>query len=226
MKGIKTAYKLNLAIFILEVLANAWMFTGVMIASDSAVLTASSFAMLKYFTVDSNIIMGICALIAAIDERKVLTGKKSLVSESTYVIKLMGTVSVALTMFITVFFLTPTMGVENGILSLYAGSNFFLHVLNPVLAMVTFVGFEKTMMLRRIHTVTGMVPLLIYAVYYVAVTLMNTVDGVIAEGYDWYGFFMFGVKSVVIVLPIVILITYVISLALCKFNRKNAGWRM
>lgn len=226
MKGIKTAYRLNLAIFILEVLANSWMFTGVMIASESAVLTASSFAMLKYFTVDSNIIMGICALIAAIDERKVLTGKKSLVSESTYVIKLMGTVSVALTMFITVFFLTPTMGVENGILSLYAGSNFFLHVLNPVLAMVTFVGFEKTMMLRRIHTVTGMVPLLIYAVYYVAVTLMNTVDGVIAEGYDWYGFFMFGVKSVVIVLPIVILITYVISLALCQFNRKNAGWRM
>lgn len=226
MKGINTAYKLNIAIFILEVLANAWMFTGVMIASESAVLTASSFAMLKYFTVDSNIIMGICALIAAIDERKVLAGRKSLVSESTYVIKLMGTVSVALTMFITVFFLTPTMGVENGILSLYAGSNFFLHVLNPVLAMVTFVGFEKTMMLRRIHTVTGMVPLLIYAVYYVAVTLMNTVDGVIAEGYDWYGFFMFGVKSVVIVLPIVILITYVISLALWKFNRKNAGWRM
>ena len=37
-------------------------------------------------------------------------------------------------------------------------------------------------------------------------------NGKVLPGYDWYGFFMFGIKSVVIVLPIVYIITYIISL--------------
>ena len=62
---------------------------------------------------------------------------------------------------------------------------------------------------------------MIYAIYYTAEALTHLEDGVIAPGYDWYGFFLFGVKSAVIVLPLIIAITYGISVLLWRLNRKQ-----
>lgn len=44
-------------------------------------------------------------------------------------------------------------------------------------------------------------------------------NGLIPKAYDWYGFFMMGLKSIVIVLPIIIAATYLMSLCLWKLNK-------
>ena len=215
MNDLKKAYILNLSLFVLEVFAIGWMMSGL----SGGVLSARRLATLKYFTGDSNILLGIAALIAAINQRKVLRGEKSGVSLPTLILKLSGTFGGTLTMLVTIFFLGPTLGRTYGFFSLFEKSNFFLHLVNPVLGIVTFLCFERSSRIAFRHTFTAIIPLVLYAVYYVAVTLSHTVNGVAAKGYDWYGFFFLGVKSAYIVLPVIIVISWLISFALWKLNR-------
>lgn len=63
----KKACILNSFIVVLEVAAITWMISG---SSDGA-LSISGLRSLRFFTVDSNILLGIFALIAAMDERQV-----------------------------------------------------------------------------------------------------------------------------------------------------------
>ena len=58
--------------------------------------------------------------------------------------------------------------------------------------------------------------------YYIAAALTHIQNGMIAPGYDWYGFFFAGARSVVIVLPIAIALTYGISVILWKWNASGS----
>ncbi len=217
MKDLKKAYILNICLAAFEVFSIAWMMSGI----NGGVLSAAKLASLKYFTVDSNILMGIFALWAALDQRKVLNGKKAEVPALTYVLKLAGTVGVTLTMLVTIFFLEPTMGRTYGFFSLFEKSNFFLHLLNPVLSIIVFLCFEKSSKIAFRQTFTAVIPLVIYGVYYVIEALTHMTGGIINKGYDWYGFFDLGLRSAYIILPLIIIITWLISFALWKLNRKT-----
>ena len=94
----KTAFIMNLAIVVIEIIAVVWMMCG----PRTGVLTSSRLSALKFFTVDSNILMGIVAGIVAADLWSVLKGKKEDLAESSYVLALTGTVGVTLTMVIAV----------------------------------------------------------------------------------------------------------------------------
>ena len=219
MKDLKKAYILNICLAAFEIFSISWMMSGI----NGGVLSAAKLASLQYFTVDSNILMGIFALWAAIDQGRVLKGEKADVSVLTYVLKLTGTVGVTLTMLVTIFFLEPTMGRTYGFFSLFEKSNFFLHLVNPVLSIIVFLCFEKSSKIEFKHTFAAVIPLVIYGIYYVAEALTHMTDGVINKGYDWYGFFVLGVRSAYIVLPLIAIITWLISFALWKLNRKTRG---
>ena len=83
MNKVRTAYILNIIIFVLEAFAVAWMMSGI----NSGLLLASRMRALKYFTVDSNILLGVFAVLAAVDQRRVLKREKSEVFVSTYILK-------------------------------------------------------------------------------------------------------------------------------------------
>ena len=55
--------------------------------------------------------------------------------------------------------------------------------------------------------------------HYVGEAVIHSENGLVAKGYDWYGFLAAGVRSAVVVLPILILITWGISVALWNLNR-------
>lgn len=215
MQKAKIAFALNILLFVCCMFSVGWMMSGI----SSGALSSAGLGMLKYFTVDSNILMGVVALVVAIDQWGVVRGTKSDISILSYVLKLMGTASVTLTMLVTVFFLTPTMYSTYGLFGLFMNSNFFMHLLDPLLAVVVFARFEKTDRLTIKHAVAGIVPMAVYAVYYVAECVIHSQGGVIQKGYDWYGFFFAGLQSGFIVLPIIFLITFGISCALRKMNR-------
>ena len=217
MKRFRIAYILNLCLALLEVLAPIWMSSGLV----GGVLTTSGAEMFKFFTIDSNVLMGIIALFTALQLRQVIRGQREDLSTACYVWYLAGTVGVTLTMLVTVFFLEPTMAPQFGLFALFAGSNFLLHLFNPLLAIVTFTVFEKTRTIPFRHTLTGIVPMVLYAVFYLANCMRHAVNGMVDIAYDWYGFLAGGVKTVWIVIPVIFLFTWLISIALWRLNRRK-----
>ena len=210
------AFWLNVVIAALVVLSIGFMMVGI----SRGVLASAGLVALRYFTIDSNIIMGVVALIGAFCEWQVLRGARTEVPAYAYIAKLMGTVGVTLTMLITVFYLTPNVAATMGPFALFLGSNFFLHLANPLLAIICFAGFEKTESITFKHTFTALIPVVVYAVYYVSQALAHATGGVVERSYDWYGFFVLGVQSMVVVLPLILAITYAISLVLWRLNRR------
>lgn len=217
MKRFRIAYILNLCLALLEVLAPIWMSSGLV----GGVLTTSGAEMFKFFTIDSNVLMGIIALFTALQLRQVIRGQREDLSTACYVWYLAGTVGVTLTMLVTVFFLEPTMAPQFGLFALFAGSNFLLHLFNPLLAIVAFTVYEKTRKIPFRHTLTGIVPMVLYAVFYVANCMCHAVNGMVDIAYDWYGFLAGGVKTVWIVIPVIFLFTWLISVALWRLNRRK-----
>ena len=219
MRQLKKAYILNLCIVCLEILSVGWMFSGLRIpgTGSGAALSASRFAILRYFTVDSNILMGIVALIVLLDLRKIAKGELEALPRKDYVLALMGTVGVTLTMLVTVFYLAPT--IDNGWFVCFNNSNLFLHVINPLFSIVAFLFYERTNRLSLKDAFWGLLPMCVYAVPYIAVCIINSKDGRVLPGYDIYGFFGFGLLSGFIVFPIILVFTFGISACLFLLNR-------
>ncbi len=220
METVKKAFRGNIVIFILVAFSIAWIMSGV---SRGVLSTGSALSVLRYYTVDSNILMGLAALAAAIEQGQILKGQRSGLSLGCHLLYQAGTVSVTLTMLVTAFFLGPTIGRVYGFFSLYQNSNFFLHLVNPLAALVVFLLFQKTARLRFSHTLFSVLPTLLYAIFYVAVTLRHIKAGTIEPGYDWYGFFAFGINSWPLVVFVILLITWGISLVLWRLNRRGAS---
>ena len=219
MKTIKGAFILNVTLFVCEIFSLGWMVSGL----SAGLFAAGGWGMLRYFTVDSNILMGISALVSIVEDARVMGGHKDNVSLFSRVFKLAATASVTLTMLVTALFLAPSAIRTTGYFSLFYNSNLFLHLINPMLSIVVFVGFERSGRIPFRHTLMGIAPMLAYAVYYVAVALTHTAGGYVMRGYDWYGFFALGVKSGAVVLPVMVGITYAISAALWRLNRIGCG---
>lgn len=215
---IKKAFILNITIAILVVFSVIWMFSGIKILNIDDPFEVSKWEMLKFYTVDSNIIMGISAAAAAVREHMVMKGRAESVGTACMVFKLIGTVGVTLTMLVASFFLAPT--TENGFLTCFGNSNLFLHLIIPAISIFVFLKYEKSSEISGIHTITGISSMLIYASVYIVNCLAHAVGDDVSMKYDWYGFFMFGVKSIFIILPVILLATYLISFLLWRFNRK------
>ena len=195
----------------------AWIMSG--IGSAGGPLDGPNLESLKYYTVDSNILMGIAALAAVIAQRRVMTGKAAEVPLPVLLLKLAGTVSVTLTMLITIFFLGPTLGRIYGFFFLFTGASLFLHLLNPLAAIFVFLRYERSCRIPFRLTPAGIIPTVLYAVYYVLLMFHHVVNATIEPGYDWYGFFAFGINAWWIVVTVILLITYGITLTLWRLNR-------
>jgi hypothetical protein len=216
-KRIKIAFVLNLLIFVV-------MFFGAICSIfDFNFMTTGThrfspdFSRFKYFTLDSNILAGIISLIMAINQGAFLRGKKSDISKNAYVLKLMGGTGIALTMLVTVFYLAPRS--EFGFFHLFENSNFFLHFLIPVIYLISFLVFERTDKIELRHTFVGIIPMIVYAIFYSLNVLLHLENGRPNVNYDIYGFLEGRVSLILIVLPFMILLTYFISFVLWKVNK-------
>ena len=211
---LKKALIFNILIVAFVIIATVWMAT----ASSFRSLTAVKFGALKYFTVDSNILVGVSALLMAISQYRVLKGTKEKIAPWLYTLKLVATVGVVITMLVTVFYLGFV--VPTGYLSLFQGSNFIFHLLVPVLSVIAFVFFEKTDCIAFKCNFFSFIPLVIYGIYYAVSVLTHMENGVVQPGYDWYQFFKLGKTSLLIVYPFFLGFSFLISYILWKLNRR------
>ena len=65
-KSIKISLVINLIIVLFTIIASIIMFTGIKIMEGEPILETTKLGMFKFFTVDSNLLMGIVSLIFVI----------------------------------------------------------------------------------------------------------------------------------------------------------------
>ena len=176
MKKLKISLILNIIIFILTVIATIMMFTGFKFMKGmEPVLEATGFSLLKFFTVESNLFVGIISLIFSIKEIKIIKGNEKELSTKMYLLKYMSTSAVSLTFFIVFSYLGPIS--KGGIISMLMNSNLFFHLIIPVLSIINFTIFEKTNKIKFKQVIYGIIPTFLYGLYYCINVLTHIENG-------------------------------------------------
>ena len=212
----KISVILNILIVLLVLLASFMMFNGIRFSSHEMMLESRKLSMFRFFTVDSNIFMGLVALIYVI-----YSYKKKDIPKFVYILKHMGVAGVTLTFLVTLFVLAPT--IPSGFISLYVNSNLFFHLIIPLLSIISYVFYERYDN-KYIYSLYGLIPMIIYMNYYVGNLLIHYHDNidrsVYYSTYDFYNFLHGNIKASFITIPLFIVVTYLISLGLTTLNIK------
>lgn len=148
----------NLLIFVMAIYA-----VGISVRMHAArEFNGSGIATFRYFTTDSNVLCGVLSLIAAAFTLPVLLNKRDSVPKAVLVLKYVGTVAVALTFSVVIVFLGPIYGYG----MMYRGASFYLHGIVPILAMVSWIVFDRGLKLKFRAILLAMVPVAVYGVVY------------------------------------------------------------
>ncbi len=216
MKKVKVSLVLNILIVAMVIFSVLSMMLGLEFMGHSVVFTTRHISIFKFFTIDSNILVGITTLIMAIYEIIYLKSKKE-IPKFVYILKFMGTASVTLTFLVTALFLAP-FSVFN-YFDFYMNSNLFLHLITPIVSVISYIFFEKCELSFK-SSFLGIVPMALYAIYYVGMIVPHIENGTVSYDYDFYGFLRGGVSTVFWVVPLMFIVMYLISLVLWYSNKK------
>ena len=217
-KKLKISLVFNVIIAILVAFATICMYAGIQFLGGEGQLSTTGIAIFKFFTIESNVLMGIMSIVFACFEISLVRGKIKEIPTKIYILKHICTVGVVLTMLTTVLFLAPT--AENGYFSMFRNSNFFYHFIIPTISLVTFVFFENTDKINRKYTFAGMIPMILYSIFYTINVFIHLEEGKPSAIYDWYGFVQGGAGTIAIALPVMLISTYVISYLLWYYNKR------
>lgn len=213
----KTSFIINLLIFVFTLFATITMIIGFEFMGEVKILSSTNFHAFKYFTVDSNVFAGIVSLIYLIYLIKLAKGKISEIPLFLKYLKLAATAGVTLTMMVTVFYLAPSS--TTTYFAYFVNSNFFMHFLTPVLCIVTFIFLEPAEFSFK-ETFIGVIPMIVYAMFYIPNILLHLENGNPTRTYDWYGFLDGGLQTIWFVIPLIMTITWLFSLGLWALNKK------
>jgi len=212
----KFSFIFNIIIFVLVIISCWMMFSGFkFMHGPEPVLESTKLGMFRFFTVDSNIFMGIASLFFIIFRIK---NKTSDYPKWLYVFKMMATSAVTLTFLVVFLYLGPI--TEYGIIMMLQNSNLFFHLIIPVLSIITFIFFENTKALSFKDSFYGILPCFLYSLYYVTNVLVHMNNGKVSTVYDWYWLVQKGVWTALIVAPLFLIISYIISFILWKLNKR------
>ena len=217
MKDTKVSIILNSLIVIIVVLGTIFMYTGYQFMTNTTLLDSSGLTAFRYYTVDSNIIVGIASLIMVIYEILLINKKIKSIPNFVYALKYLGVVGVSLTFLVTVLYLTPTYG--NQAIYLYMNTNFLFHLVVPALSFISYVEYEKNELEFK-YTFISLSSMFAYSIFYVINIFTHLENGKVVKGYDWYGFVVGGSLSIIIALLVIFTITYIISYLIYRLNRK------
>ena len=167
----------------------------------------------KYFTVQSNLVLGLVAFVALLMDLLLVLGKIKTSPLWTRILLFAASVGTTITMLTVIFFLGPTMGYG----SMYNDANLFMHLLTPLLAIARVIFFEKET-LHFSATFIGAIHMTVYGIFYLSNVIMNNGYGTVQ--YDWYGFGAGGLGLGILALFIMVLVAYGIAF-LTYFGQKK-----
>ena len=219
MNKIKISLILNILIVIIVTLGTIFMFTGFTFMRSELLLESNGYSMFRFYTVDSNILIGIASLILLIFELKLLNHKIDNIPLGVSIFKYLSTSGITLTFLVTLLFLSP----QYGFYAMYNNTNLLFHLIVPLLSIISYIFFEKHDNKYK-YAFYGIIPMFIYSIFYILNIITHINDGGLTFKYDFYGFLRGNLSNIYIVIPIIYFVTYFISLTLLFFNRKvNKG---
>lgn len=171
----------------------------------------------KPYTIDTNVLNGLVALIMAIYNIYNLINNKDILPRFMVVLQLISTVGVTVTILTVVFFLAPMFYISNqNFMWLFMNDMFFFHFLNPILSIINFIVLDRRYKLNIKEVALGMCTTIIYSFVY----MYNVV--ITKNWTDFYNFTFNGNPYMSVVSVVVMyLVTFVISHTLTKLNRKT-----
>lgn len=210
----------NCLIFIFTLFATISMIIGFKFMGQLEVLSERNFKSFKYFTVDSNVFAGLISLAYLIYKLTPAGKKQATLPRAFYILKLAASTGVTLTMMVTVFFLAPSS--HGNFLHYFMNSNFFMHLITPLLCIISFIFFEASEPVKLASTIPGILPMLLYSFYYTPNILLHLDNGKVDRAYDWYNFLAGGVNTIWFVIPLLYGVTWLFAFGLWALNRKLA----
>lgn len=198
---------LNVLIAVFEIIAVILTFTEY-----------GNFTFFKYYTQDSNILLGIsCVIMAVFKVRSLRSGKE--VPYSAKLFSYIATCCTTLTITVVLALLIPNAGgytMQNFSSYMLEGSALFMHFVCPVLALVSFIIFEDVQ-LSFLHTLYALIPTLIYAV---ALFILN-IENVLVGPYFFLHVYEQSVLASVGWSFVVLGINYLMSVGIWALSKKN-----
>ena len=204
---IKSAVVLNLILTVLVLYSWLTMASG---NDTGAMLTDVRLRSLKYFTLDSNLLAAAASLIAVYFQ----VFRKGTMPVWASSLKLAGTVSVSVTLLTVIVYLGPRFGYK----AMLAGVNLHLHLTVPVLAILIFCILEGSHSLSFGHTFLAVIPVLIYAAFYLGNILING-PGSGPNTNDWYGLLFMGLSRAPLIIAIFASAAWGLAIILWKCGR-------
>ena len=208
-KKVLTSLILNIIIFIFEIIAVLFIFFD---TSETEVSNVKAF---KTFTVQSNMLLGITSLVFAIFEILYLKKEKQ-IPQFLFLFKYVITIALFLTFLTVAIFLSPIQQIYgDGYFSLFLKGNLFMHLLCPILAIISFSFFEKFYKISFKQSFLVIIPTLLYGIIY----FLNVI--VLKNWNDFYAFTFGGYDYLAIVsATAMILITYGLGLIIRLLNNR------
>ena len=206
---LKTSLIINFVNVGLILITTILMMLNIKWMGDIENLTAPGLSAFQFFTVDSNLFLGVASILVAIYELLLIKGKVKDIPRFVYLIKFAAVVSTTLTFLMVVTVLCPMLGSDWW--KLYMNNNLFFHLLCPLIGLVGFVFFERFSPFKFKETLWGLLPMVVYSIYYMINVLTHFDGGPVPYEYDWYGFAQGGVPSMIIYALVTYVMTFVIS---------------
>ena len=130
-----------------------------------------------FYTEDSNIFAAVvCAMVAVCQLWCIFTGRE--LPRWLKRLKFISTSCLAMTFLTVVIILAPMYEDGNGwYIMLFTGSMLYHHFLNPVVAMVSFLLFEREPRLPLVSVPLALVPTIVYGVYDLWGNITGRIDG-------------------------------------------------
>ena len=131
----------------------------------------------RYYTTLSNVLGGLVAVPMAVLSLGRMRGKKPETPRPLGVVRFISASALTLTMMTVVCFLGPMFGFG----SMFRGANFWFHLINPLLSILSFILFEEGESHPRRSPFPGIVQTVLYGAVYVPMVLTGGWP-------DFYGF--------------------------------------
>lgn len=206
----RVALAFNIAIVVLV----AWALFLTMTAAPGELLQTTGVENLRYFTVLSNLLLGVASVFYAVQLSRCLRRGAAMLGW-LHVLKYVATVSVGLTFAVVVGFFAPLYG----LLPLARGANFWFHLVLPVAGIIEFCVFDTGIRLPFSRTLIAVIPALVYGIAYYLNIVLNGV-GEWPDTNDWYGFAQAGMQWAPAVFAAVLVASWVIALAIWLVNAR------
>ena len=173
-----------------------------------------------FFTVLSNTFLALSCIVSLVYNIKNAVKDEYIFPKKVFALKFVATVSVTVTMMTVILFLAPYAQISGtGYFSLFTANNFYLHFLSPLLAVITFIFFEKTEEFDFKNTYSGLIPTALYSMVYI--TMVAIIGEANGGWIDFYGLTFGGHLWLTPISAIAMLgATYLFSFSLYKLNKK------